>query len=161
MLAESIAPTIEESVRRMTPVAADPSELDEMAKLERILVRGQEHPQAYRLVGPTGEVQIPPIVFYLLERLVEVMARGDSITLVPVGKELTTQQAANLLNISRQYLVRLLDRGEIRYTKTGKHRRLRVEDVLHFRARRDRSRRKDLDGLVEFSQELGEYDDLK
>lgn len=160
MLAESIPPSVEENVRRMAPVAAAPAERDAMVRLERVLVRGQADPQAYKIVGPEGEVGIPASVFHLLERLVEVMARGDSITLVPVGQELTTQQAANLLNVSRQYLVRLLDQGEIRFTKTGKHRRLRVEDVLNYKTRRDRRKRKALDDLTALSQELGEYDDL-
>ncbi len=61
-----------------------------------------------QLVGPKGErIALPESIFYVLERVAEVLARGDSITLVPVGREVTTQQAANLLNVSRQYLVRL------------------------------------------------------
>jgi hypothetical protein len=65
-----------------------------------------------RLVGPQGEsITLPESVLHVLERVVEVMARGDSITVVPVGREMTTQQAADLLNVSRQYLVRLLDEG--------------------------------------------------
>jgi excisionase family DNA binding protein len=100
-------------------------------------------------------------VFYILARVAEVMARGDAITVVPVGKELTTQQAADLLNVSRQYLVRLLDEGRIPYTKTGKHRRLRVEDVLHYKEERDKERRAALDELTQLSEESGGYDELK
>lgn len=90
------------------------------------------------------EVAIPEAVFYVLERVAEVLARGDSLTIVPVGKELTTQQVADLLNVSRQYLVRLLDEGRIPFTKTGKHRRRRprreralpVHPARHVAARR-------------------------
>jgi len=92
-----------------------------------------------------------------LERVVEVLARGDAITVVPVGKELTTQQAADLLNVSRQYLVRLLEGKRIPFTKTGKHRRLRVEDVLAFKERRDSERRKGLAELTRLTQEFGGY----
>jgi excisionase family DNA binding protein len=88
----------------------------------------------------------------------EVMARGDSITVVPVGREVTTQQAADLLNVSRQYLVRLLDEQRIPFRKTGKHRRVRVEDVLAFKEKRDKDRRAGLRELSQMTQEFGGYD---
>jgi excisionase family DNA binding protein len=94
----------------------------------------------------------------VLERVAEVMARGDAITVVPVGKEVTTQQAADLLNVSRQYFVRLLDEGRIPFRKTGKHRRVRVEDVLTFKDQRDKDRRAGLRELSRVTQEFGGYD---
>ena len=86
------------------------------------------------------------------------MARGDSITVVPVGREVTTQQAADLLNVSRQYLVRLLDEGRIPFRKTGKHRRIRIEDVLAFKETRDKDRRAGLRELSRMTEEFGGYD---
>jgi excisionase family DNA binding protein len=77
---------------------------------------------------------------------------------VPVGKELTTQQAADLLNVSRQYLVRLLDEGRILYTRTGKHRRLRIEEVLAFKERRDAERRVALRDLTQLTEDADGYD---
>ena len=94
----------------------------------------------------------------MLERVAEVLARGDSITVVPVGREATTQQAADLLNVSRQYLVRLLEEERIPFRKTGKHRRLRIEDVLAFKEKRDKDRRAGLRELSQMSQEFGGYD---
>jgi excisionase family DNA binding protein len=88
----------------------------------------------------------------------EVMARGDSITVVPVGREVTTQQAADLLNVSRQYLVRLLDEGRVPFRKTGKHRRLRIEDVLSFKKTRDKDRWAGLRELSHMTEEFGGYD---
>ena len=149
----------------MTPVAAPPDQRADVAALFRLLdqaaqVRRQRG--ACKLVGPSGEaIPIPDSVFYVLERVAEVMARGDSITVVPVGQELTTQQAADILNVSRQYLVRLLDEGRIPFAKTGKHRRVRIEDVLTFKERRDRDRKAGLDELTRMSEEFGGYDDLK
>lgn len=93
----------------------------------------------------------------VLASVAEVLARGDAITIVPVGKELTTQQAADLLNVSRQYLVRLLEAGQIPFSKVGKHRRLRIEDVLAFKAQRDQERRAKLEELTRLSEDLGGY----
>ena len=104
---------------------------------------------------------IPEAVFYLLERVAEVLARGDAITVVPVGKLLTTQQAADLLNVSRQYLVRLLEQEKLPYSKTGKHRRLRIDDVLAYKAARDKERKAQLDLLVAMSEEAGGYEELE
>ncbi|MEQ8572001.1 MAG: helix-turn-helix domain-containing protein [Deltaproteobacteria bacterium] len=147
--------TIERRLRTNAPVSASPEEQGELVELLRCL------PQC-KLVGPEGEeIHIPEATFRILERVVELLARGDAITLVRVGKELTTQQAANILNVSRQYLVRLLDEGRIPFTKTGKHRRLRIEDVLEFKRERDRERRAGLDELTRMSEDAGGYQELK
>lgn len=162
-MATSAAHSLEDLIRRMTPVAAPPEQRAQVAELSRAM-EGMVHPSARKaprckLVGPGGEsIPIPEAVFYILERVVEVMASGDAITVVPVGKEVTTQQAATLLNVSRQYLVRLLDEGRIGYRKTGKHRRLRIEDVLAFKEQRDKDRRAGLRELSRMTQEFGGYD---
>jgi excisionase family DNA binding protein len=166
MPAAAIQRSLEDQIRRMTPVAAPPEQQADVAAIYRLLgnavLAQRRHPAECKLVGPSGEtIPIPESVFYILERVAEVMARGDSITIVPVGKELTTQQAADILNVSRQYLVRLLDEGRIPYGKTGKHRRLRIEDVLAFKELRDEQRRAMLDELTKSSEELGGYDELK
>ncbi len=112
-------------------------------------------------MSPTGDVtELPESVFLLLERIIEVLARGDAITVVPVGRELTTQQAANTLNVSRQYLVRLLDDGRIPFRKTGTHRRVRMEDLLAFKRQRDRDRMASLDDLSQLSQDFGGYEEI-
>jgi len=155
--------TVEDLVRRMTPVSATAEERADVAALSRLL-DGVAHARGRKLgkcelVGPSGEkITLPPSVFYVLERVVEVMARGDSITVVPVGKEVTTQMAANLLNVSRQYLIRILDEGRIPYRKTGMHRRLRIEDVLAYKDQRDKDRRAGLRELTRLTEEFGGYD---
>ena len=155
--------SVEEQIRRMTPVAAPAEQQAELRALVRMLnVAERQGQKACRLVGPSGKsIPIPESLFYALERVAEVLARGDSITIVPVGKEVTTQQAADVLNISRQYLVKLLDAGQIPFTKTGKHRRLRIEDVLSYKEQRDRDRKAGLDELTRMSEEFGGYDELK
>jgi excisionase family DNA binding protein len=153
------------SIRRLTPVSAPPEQREDVAALSRLL-GGAAHSRkcpahACKLVGPRGEaIPIPESIFHVFERVAEVLSRGDAITVVPVGKELTTQQAADLLNVSRQYLVRLLEGDKLPYRKTGKHRRLRVEDVLTYRERRDRQRKAKLDELARLSEESGGYSEL-
>ena len=154
---------MEERIRRMTPVAAPPAERAQIGvlskALEGMVERSRRPAPQCQLVGPNGQaIALPESVFHVLERVAEVLARGDSITLVPMGKEVTTQQAADLLNVSRQYLVRLLDEGRIAFRKTGKHRRLRIEDVLAFKDKRDKDRSAGLRELSQLTEELGGYD---
>jgi len=98
----SAAVAFEESVRRMTPVAAPEDQRESVAALMQLLKHvTSDLPEeaAYKLVSPTGEViELPQSVFLLLERIIELLARGDAITVVPIAKELTTQQAASILN---------------------------------------------------------------
>jgi excisionase family DNA binding protein len=149
-------------IRRMTPVAAPPEQRTQVAALSKAL-EGMAHRPRKRapkcqLVGPKGEaISLPESIFYLLERVAEVMAGGDSIAVVPVGREVTTQQAAHLLNVSRQYLVRLLDEGRIPFRKTGKHRRIRIGDILSFKETRDNDRRAGLRQLSRMTEEFGGY----
>ncbi len=157
------ARSLEDQIRRMTPVGAPPEQQGQIAELSRGLEGMVHDPRRRapkcRLVGPKGEnLPIPESVFYVLERVAEVLARGDAITVVPVGRELTTQQAAELLNVSRQYLVRLLEEGRIPFRKTGKHRRLRIDDVLRFKDERDKDRRAGLRQLSRMTEDLGGYD---
>ncbi len=152
----------EESVRSMTPVRVPESERDRVrALLALVQELPSEEPAAYKLVSPNGDVtEVPASIFALLEHMLEVLARGDALTMVPVGKELTTQQAANLLNISRQYFVRLLDQGHIPFHRTGTHRRVRMEDVVGYKRQRDLQRSASLDDLAAMSQDFGGYDEL-
>jgi excisionase family DNA binding protein len=154
---------MEDLIRRMTPVAAPPEQQGQVAALARALAdivqTANGRTPNCQLVGPSGDaIFLPASVFYVLERVAEVMACGDSITVVAVGREVTTQQAADLLNVSRQYLVRLVDEGRIPFRKTGKHRRLRIADVLAFKENRDRNRRAGLRELSQMTQEYGGYD---
>lgn len=146
----------------MSPISAPPEQREEVAAVFRLLDRVSQQPTTHcRIVGPDGEeISIPESMLCLFEWVAEVLARGDAITVLPVGQELTTQQAADLLNVSRQYLVRLLDQGKIACTRTGTHRRIRVQDLLAYKRQRDDERVATLDALTEMSQALGGYDDI-
>ena len=154
-----------EQIRRMDPIAPRAGEKGDVETLSAILEGAAKQLETSgercRLIGPLGEeIELPPSVFYLLERVVDVMAAGDAVTVVPVGQKLSTQQAANLLNVSRQYLVRLLESGKIPFEKAGTHRRLKIQDVLAYKHRRADQRKQALDGLAALSEESGGYPEL-
>ena len=83
------------------------------------------------------------------------MAQGNAVTLTPVHAELTTQEAADLLHVSRPFLIRLLDGKQINYRKVGRHRRIRFDDLMEYKQKTDAQRSEALDELVAQSQELG------
>ncbi len=160
---DATAQTHEDHVRPFSPVSAPADQQAQVALLSRALEAMLHAPQQRaphcQLLGPTGErTLVPGSVLHVLELVTEVMARGDAIAVVPVGRELTTQQAADLLNVSRQYLVRLLDEGRIPSRKTGTHRRVRAVDVVAYKAARDAERRAGLQELSRLTEELGGYD---
>ncbi len=159
-LLATVSGTQEEQVTTTTVpdhvLTPDPSEQDELVELRELLRRiaARERPVA-RLVAPDGsEVEIPASAFAALQAVVRDMAQGLTITLIPHDKELTTKEAADILNISRPFLVKLLDRGEIPYHRVGTHRRLNVEDVLGYRELRAARRREKLRKLTELSEQV-------
>jgi excisionase family DNA binding protein len=97
--------------------------------------------QKPHLLGQDGErIELPHSAVEALRIIIEAMANGQSITLVPHDQELTSQAAADILQVSRPHLIKLLDRGELPFHLVGTHRRIKIEDLLAYRDRRDDER---------------------
>jgi len=105
--------------------------------------------------SPGGTVKLPAAAVALLVRILEEMARGNAVTLIPVHAELTTQEAADMLNVSRPSLIQLLEDGKIDYRKVGTHRRVRFEALMKYKRKADAARLAALEELAAYDQELG------
>lgn len=142
--------------------AVIPSEADAALAKEtsRVLAShlSKAAPMNLRIVDDAGEesmVRLPRAAAQLLLRVLEEMARGNAVALIPVHAELTTQQAADMLNISRPSLIRLLEEGKLRFRRVGTHRRISFEDLAQFKRESDSRRKAALDALAALDQELG------
>ncbi len=105
--------------------------------------------------SPGSTLKLPASAVGLLVRILEEMARGNAVTLIPVHAELTTQEAADMLNISRPSLIQLLDEGKIEFRRVGTHRRVRFEALMNYKRRADAERLAVLEELAAYDQELG------
>ena len=111
-----------------------------------------------KLIGPDGKTEILPNNLYsFLLRLLADLREGRAVTILQNKHELTTMEAGKMLGVSRQYLIQLLEKGEIPFHMTGTHRRLYVRDVIAYKAKRDAERHKTLNDLARREFEQGDY----
>ena len=103
------------------------------------------------------DVVVPVVAFGFLVQVLDQLALGNTVTVAPYTAEVTTQQAADLLNVSRPFLIGLLTSGEIGYRMVGTHRRIRAEDLLAYKRSDDSRRRRSADELTGLSQDLDLY----
>jgi excisionase family DNA binding protein len=149
------APAFPETI---PPTPADARLAQEAASRLGELLTARKKPLSLTL-QPEGEpaeaVVLPPAAWRLLAAMLAEMAKGNAVALVPVDAELTTRQAAELPKVSRPFLIEQLEKGAIPFRRVGKHRRVRVEDLLAYKRERDRFRPRTLGELIAEAQELG------
>jgi excisionase family DNA binding protein len=138
----------------------DSGEVADVVDLAQILRDRGVHvpPSRPALTDADGKrIELPEVVFEALRYVVEAMSRGQGVTIAPRNAMLTTQEAADFLGISRPTLVRLLEQGEIAYDKRGRHRRVRLADLLDYQERARTERRQVLDSMVTSGEAAGLY----
>ena len=135
---------------------------DEQAEIQELYAKLQQ--MEAKLIGPDGKTQVLPNNLYsFLCGLIGDLKAGYSVTILQGKAELTTVDAGKLLGMSRQFLIRLLEKGELPFHMVGTHRRLYARHVLAYKAKRDTVRRKALDDLARDEHQEGLYrnpDDL-
>lgn len=138
------------------PVIASPDEAP-LVQILRAALELAGTGSVTRLVDGDGRtIELPSCVRGALIRVVRELSDGNAVAVVPVHAELTTQEAADLLNVSRPYVIGMLDAEKLPCTRTiGGHRRLRLTDVLAYKRQRDHDRRAALDDMSEEAERLG------
>ena len=131
-----------EAGRRLTQLLAAQPEMSLRVQIE------QEN-------QPGESITIPVAAYQLLNGILNEMAQGNAVTLIPMHAELTTQQAARILNVSRPFLIEQLEKGVIPYRMVGTHRRVMFKDLTEYKQTMDRNRLNALEELSAIDQELG------
>jgi excisionase family DNA binding protein len=141
-----------------TPTPADRILAEESSRKLTKLLGGKKKELRLRIQKgnePEESLEVPLSAFRLLADILSEMARGNAVTLIPVHAELTTQEAADLLNVSRPYLIDLIEKGQLPFRKVGTHRRVLFEALMTYKQKTDAARLKALEELSALDQELG------
>jgi len=104
------------------------------------------------------KIRIPLSALKLLSRILKEISQGRPVSIIPIATEMTTQAAAELLGCSRPHVVKLLEEGKIEYTKVGKHRKVKYEDVVNYRNKIKSKQKKLIEEVMKLDEESGLYD---
>jgi excisionase family DNA binding protein len=145
------------SIATQEPITIRETEQSAVEKLEHLLERGIPS-----LVTSTGEkVKLPETIYEVLKRVVELMADGKAVTLIPDNQVVTTQRAADILGMSRPFFIKLLETGAMAHHRVGNQRRVYLRDVLQYAHKREQDRQAALNRLSHHAFETGLYDKNK
>lgn len=140
------------------PIQIAPRDEQEMQQVSR-LYRTLLHEPAAALISPGGErIELPPSLHDVLMRVVEKLQEGQAVAVIPLMEELSTQAAADLLGVSRQFFVRECEAHKLPFHHAGTHRRVLLNDLLEYKKVREQARRQSIVRMARKSEELGDYD---
>jgi excisionase family DNA binding protein len=144
----------------LEPIVPDRNDIDQARAAIEQLAKVEPRATEVAIEDSTHRLHavLPVAAVRLLQDLLREMAQGHAISLVPMHAELTTQQAADALNVSRPFLVKLLESGALPHRKVGTHRRIRFDDLMRYKRAIDAQRLMTLKKLTEESENLGLYD---
>jgi excisionase family DNA binding protein len=149
-----MAPSLLEVLETKTPTAAEMNlAQDSLARLSKIAQQPPEQVDI-EIAEDRTPIRIPGAAIRFLYHILTQMARGNAVTIIPVHAELTTQEAADLLGVSRPFLIKLLKEGKLPFHKVGSHRRIRYSELQKYQKQMRGETRKALDELVSEAQEL-------
>jgi excisionase family DNA binding protein len=149
---------ISENFETVAPTEADARLARESSRSLAAHKPGRRAGVRIQLLGDgekTETITVPASALRLFLRLLTEMSQGNAVALIPTHAELTTQEAADLLNVSRPYFVKVLDEGKLPFRTVGKYRRVRFDDLMAYKRKDDEARARVLDQLTAEAQELG------
>ena len=149
------------AVRRIDDLSLPTTTEAEIAKKSSRLLAaciGDGDTARLKVVDNNGVIEVPISALRLLVEILGQMAQGNGVTLMPVHALLTTQEAADFLNVSRPHVVKLVDTEQLPAQRIGTHRRIRFEDLLKYRQESFDARKRILAGMTKEAQEDGGYD---
>ena len=123
-----------------------------------VVLSSRAENQQFDFRDDRGEVRTVTLPTSFVRLMVDALAeigKGNAVSIIPIHAELTSQEAADVLNVSRPYLIQLLDKGEIPFRKVNTHRRIRYDDVMAYKNRVDADRRAALEELAALDQQMG------
>lgn len=139
------------------PAPPQEAEKQQIAKVYRMLI----HDGSACLLGPdNSKLNLPPSIYNVLVKVVENLQEGRALAILPLMEAVSTQAAADMLGVSRQFLVRELEAGKIEFHRAGSHRRIYLKDVLDYRKHREQARAKAIDRMAQIAEDAGIYDKL-
>jgi excisionase family DNA binding protein len=148
------------TISSINPGDVDVEVADRAARRIRDYLTSHPDDDLLEVLGETGDddaLVIPRGAVIMFAQILDLLGQGRGVQIIPKETELTTQQAAGMLNVSRPYLIGLLESGKIPFRKVGRHRRITFEALMEYKRQDDLERRAAADDLVKLSEELGLY----